>query len=245
MKNKIVQNLKLRLLSSLRLTIWVGMSLIVGLAGPFGTFTTFPLFVRLVYWTVLIGVSILFATVLRKAARAWGLRPSSNRFLIAMPLVFGAIFAPFILVLGLLIGPPQAPTPYLPEVFVISVLVFVAVLTLRRMLGYDAPQVAVRLLQRLPHKQDQTITRLSVEDHYVIVYFADGSHERILMRLSDAIAEMEPQKGLSVHRSHWVAETMIDALERERGREFLRLTDGTKVPVGKKFKPHLEDAGFN
>lgn len=244
MKNKIVQNLKLRLLSSLRLTIWAGMSLIVGLAGPFGTFTTFPLFVRLAYWAVVIGAYILLAQVLRKIARAWGLRPGSNGFLIAMPLVFGVIFSPFVLAVWWLVHPPNAPMPYLPQVFVISVLVFVAVLTLRRMLGYDVRHVAVRLLLRMPHKQDQTITRLSVEDHYVIVYFADGSHERLLMRLSDAIAEMEPQTGVSVHRSHWVVETMIDALERERGREFLRLTDGTRIPVGKKFKPHLEEAGF-
>ncbi len=244
MKNIIFTQIKQQFLSSVRLTIWLGSSLIVGLAGPFGTFTSLPLLPRLIYWTVLIGVSILFAVALREMLQTAGLRPGSSRFMAAMSLTFAAIYSPFVLTMTLLFDGDNPTQPGLGWLFLITLLVMVSVLGLRRMLGFDERRVEVRLLRRIPQKQGQAIARLAGEDHYVVIHFRDGSHERILMRLSDAIAETEPLRGVSVHRSHWVAETMIEGSERDRGREFLCLTDGTRIPVGKKFRPDLEKAGY-
>ena len=45
-----------------------------------------------------------------------------------------------------------------------------------------------------------------MEDHYVRV-FTDAGESLILLRLSDAMAEVRDVPGLQIHRSHWVAAT--------------------------------------
>ncbi len=62
------------------------------------------------------------------------------------------------------------------------------------------------LYQRLPPKlREAEIYALAAEDHYVRVITSKGE-ALILIRLSDAVAETAPIKGLSPHRSWWVAE---------------------------------------
>ncbi|MEZ5714276.1 MAG: LytTR family DNA-binding domain-containing protein [Paracoccaceae bacterium] len=64
----------------------------------------------------------------------------------------------------------------------------------------------------------------------------------IRLRFSDAIAEMEPMQGYCTHRSHWVSHAAISGVEREPGKLFLRLVNGDRVPVSRKYRPELEKA---
>jgi DNA-binding LytR/AlgR family response regulator len=57
------------------------------------------------------------------------------------------------------------------------------------------------ILNRVPVQRRGRLIALSVSDHYVEV-LTDGGRSLVLMRLSDAIAETGPVKGLQIHRSH-------------------------------------------
>ena len=105
-----------------------------------------------------------------------------------------------------------------------------------------APPRLFRRLGRNPGEVD--ITRLTVNDHYVLVGLSDGSEQRLLMRLSDAIAEMDDVIGFITHRSHWVSQNHIKGLVCEGRREFLELTTGVQVPISRTHRPVLAAAGL-
>lgn len=103
--------------------------------------------------------------------------------------------------------------------------------------------VLPRLYKRLPEGFDGKILRLTVRDHSVDIITTSGLHT-IRSRFADAIDEMEPVKGHCTHRSHWVCEEAIESVERQAGKIFIRLVNGDLVPVSRKYKPRLEEAGI-
>lgn len=98
----------------------------------------------------------------------------------------------------------------------------------------EAPAVRPRLMQRLPAGAQGTLVRLSVQGHYVLVHTTEATHS-LLMRFSDALAEVEGHPGLRVHRSHWVARDAIAGHRRKKGRHFLATIDGAEVPVSRAY----------
>jgi DNA-binding LytR/AlgR family response regulator len=85
---------------------------------------------------------------------------------------------------------------------------------------------------------------LTAKNHYVEVVTDKGS-TTIRMRLADAIDEMEPVEGYCVHRSHWVARSAINAVERENAQKiFVLLSNGDRIPVSRKYRPNLEKTGL-
>jgi hypothetical protein len=87
----------------------------------------------------------------------------------------------------------------------------------------DRPTDAIlppRLFRRLGLCEMQvSITRLTGNIHYVLVGISDGSEQLLLMRLSDAIAEMDDMRSLITHRLHWVSQTHVKGLVLEGNRE--------------------------
>jgi DNA-binding LytR/AlgR family response regulator len=49
------------------------------------------------------------------------------------------------------------------------------------------------------------LSRISSDNHDIRVITNDGEEYRLLMWLRDAVAEIDLEPGLCVHRSHWVA----------------------------------------
>lgn len=90
------------------------------------------------------------------------------------------------------------------------------------------------LLRRLKPENRGLILHIAVEDHYTLVKTSRGS-ELLLLRFSDALAEVGVSRGLQVHRSHWVADDFVDTVKRVDGRAVLRLADGTEVPVSRTY----------
>jgi hypothetical protein len=91
--------------------------------------------------------------------------------------------------------------------------------------------VRPRFFDRLPATVSPLLC-LSMEDHYVRAHGPDGS-ALILMRMRDAVAELDGLPGLQVHRSWWVASEAVERVEKEDGRARLRLTNGMIVPVAR------------
>jgi len=80
--------------------------------------------------------------------------------------------------------------------------------------GQTTDDTRPALYERLPpHLRSADIYALSAEDHYVRIITERGD-ELVLMRLLDAIRETTPLKGLSPHRSWWVAEVGVAKIKK-------------------------------
>ena len=95
-------------------------------------------------------------------------------------------------------------------------------------------------LKRLPVELGKNLLHISSEDHYVRAVTDRGSH-MVLMRFSDAIAELEAIPGIQVHRSHWVAEKAAQKVIKDNGRKMLLTIDGCKFPVSRSFAKEVAD----
>jgi hypothetical protein len=112
--------------------------------------------------------------------------------------------------------------------------------TWRRRRGAASP-AAPKFLERLPLKlRGAEVWAVEAEDHYLRLHTSKGQ-DLILMRLSDAIAELEGIEGAQVHRSWWVARDSIAEAERGDGRATLTLKDGSEVPVSRTYARMLRE----
>lgn len=81
---------------------------------------------------------------------------------------------------------------------------------------------------------------VSAEEHYVRIQTVDG-RQLLRGRISDIEAQLPDALGLRVHRSHWVAASAVQALNRSRDGWLLELTDGTTVPVARPRREAVRD----
>lgn len=139
-------------------------------------------------------------------------------------------------------------TTLLPRVFgTLLVMVAIALLVRRHPTRtHEAPQGAPppKFLARVPAKlSGAELYAVEAEDHYLRLHTSLGQ-DLILMRLSDAIVELEGIEGAQTHRSWWVARAGIQEVERGDGRATLTLKDGAEAPVSRGYAKALRDAGW-
>jgi len=121
---------------------------------------------------------------------------------------------------------------------------FAASLITRRMKAGPAPRPSVKFLERLPLKlRGAEVWAVEAEDHYLRLHTSKGQ-DLILLRLADAIAELEGIEGAQVHRSWWVARDAIADARRGDGRATLKLKDGAEVPVSRTYARILRDRSW-
>ena len=104
----------------------------------------------------------------------------------------------------------------------------------------EPPTLLARLPMNLRHAR---LLALQAEDHYLSVH-TDAGSALILLRMSDAVAELSGVEGKRVHRSWWVARAAVVGTASEKGRTLLRLVDGLKVPVSRSSRPELAREGW-
>ena len=105
----------------------------------------------------------------------------------------------------------------------------------------DAPP---RFVDRLPLKlKGAEIYAVSAEDHYLRIHTDRGS-DLILMRLADAVGELEGLEGAQTHRSWWVAKSAVVEVKRGNGRATLTLSNGLQAPVSRRFSAELREDGW-
>lgn len=101
-----------------------------------------------------------------------------------------------------------------------------------------------RFLDRLPFKLRGSVIRaVQSEDHYLRIHTDRGS-DLILMRLSDALTELEGLEGAQTHRSWWVAKDAVRGVSRGDGRATLTLEGGLEAPVSRRYARALREAGW-
>jgi hypothetical protein len=135
-----------------------------------------------------------------------------------------------------------------PQVFATSLVMTALAFMLRRhptQTHAAAPDAtAPRFLARLPARlAGADLYAVEAEDHYLRLHTSKGQ-DLILMRLSDAIEELEGLEGAQTHRSWWVAKAAVADAERLDGRAVLTLKDGAEVPVSRGFAKTLRSAGW-
>lgn len=93
-----------------------------------------------------------------------------------------------------------------------------------------------RFLKRIPARLGKDLVSLQAQDHYLEVTTTRG-RDLILMRLSDAEAELAGYPGMRVHRSWWVARAGVDGIETAGDRMTIRLSSGAEAPVSRAKRP--------
>ena len=232
-------------------------SLIVGLVlAASGAFETgrLPVVPRFAYWIGLVGGGVAVARLIRELVvrSAW---LSRSAWLAA-----GSIGLATALLMTLVVGvsnglivraPPLWDRIYavFPDVVLVTASLTVLSILVRGGASsrtHQAPEGAPppRFLSRLPAKlSGGALFAVEAEDHYLRLHTSKGQ-DLILMRLSDALPELEGIEGARTHRSWWVARAAIVSVERAEGRATLTLADGTEAPVSRSYLKPLRDAGW-
>jgi hypothetical protein len=101
-----------------------------------------------------------------------------------------------------------------------------------------------KFLERLPLKlRGAEVWAVEAEDHYLRLHTSKGQ-DLILMRMADAVDELEGIEGAQVHRSWWVARDAIADARRGDGRATLTLKDGSEVPVSRTYAGLLRERNW-
>jgi hypothetical protein len=225
--------LRTLVVTPLNVFLWLVLTVLMTIAGPFGTSSTWSYSFRALNWLIVIGLAIT-----RRYPRISVL---NRGLLISVGMVL--IYAPILILItrltAVLRENPATPWPMM-FFYVAAVSLSIAIAQWLLQLQQKAPP---RLLERLPQSRWGNVIRLSSSDHYVEVV-TDKGVETLLMRFADALAELEGIDGTRVHRSHWVARQAVLGQSRENGRVFLDLIDGARVPVSRGYLDAAKQAGL-
>ncbi len=231
--------------------LWVGLictALIVGLTGPFGTYTTMPVPLRLTYWAVVvittywIGFLASFATVIwaeaLEVAAPW-----------SVALGAGAASVPVTLWLSLLHASVLGD-PFLGEA--IRLFPYVAVISLAAVFLFEAAEaegnpVTTRApapsepawLDRLPPELGRDLLLLQAQDHYMRAETPLG--ETLLRGSIGEASEALGDYGVRVHRSWWVSRSAIRGTRTRQGARAVVLSTGEEVPIGRSYRRSVRE----
>ncbi|MFC3712145.1 LytTR family DNA-binding domain-containing protein [Sphingoaurantiacus capsulatus] len=225
----------------------IPVGLLLGFAGPFGTYPALPTATRYGFWLglTLAGVVAVMAAqaVLPLAKlRAGVARIGAVALLSAVPMTFVVAWTMSLVQPGRVYAPAQLPALFV-AVAAVQLLVAwaTAVSSAKGEAGAPVLPVSgeaaepagfpVALTGKLPADVGREIVAIETEDHYLRVYGAAGKSALILMRMADAVALLDARLGAQVHRRWWVAEGAVAGMEAAG----VRLSDGRLVPVGRTF----------
>ncbi|WP_417693912.1 LytTR family DNA-binding domain-containing protein [Roseibium sp.] len=239
--------------------IALGIICLLTLSGPFGTSDGMSLPARLLFWSLIVasgfGIGNLTGSMVGHTLRLAGF---------ARPLCYalagfaaGLAVLPAILILNLIFFQADLTnTDYLLRQL-LNCLIIGGVVALNLAIfsrnsrtspdpqnsSVETSPVLDRLQRRLPVEKRSPLRWLSVSDHYVEVATLKGQ-ELLLLRLKDAIEEIDQTDGLQIHRSHWVAKNAIEKVSRENGKTLIHTSDGPILPVSRTYLPELKARGL-
>jgi len=240
----------------LALGLWAILTVVAGVAGPFGTHDALTLPARLVYWAAVTGVAIgVYHLLARGAARL--LRPPASRQTrfwraCAHDLVYALVLGGWIWGLNAVLfsgwGGILAYVWLVGIVLLVSMMIGAGIALLRPAapradVADVAGDPAARFLRHLPVERRAPLVRIEAQDHYLLVVTRAGQ-ATILMRMSDAEALLPPDLGLRVHRSHWVAHDAVRGRLRDGDRVLIETADGARLPVSRGQRKAAQAAGL-
>ncbi|MGX1586660.1 LytTR family DNA-binding domain-containing protein [Brevundimonas diminuta] len=240
------------------LAVAVGAGVFLALGGAFGS-SGAPLAQRLVYWVPVLVVgglwghlcSLLVERFIDVDARPW-LGAAALTLVITGPLTL-MVWAMTGLMFEGRLRHADDLRHFFPPVALITAVLSILNIFLGRKQPIEthaaAPGAApARFLDRLPPRlRGARLIAVQAEDHYLRLHTDRGS-DLILMRLSDALGELEGLEGAQTHRSWWAAKGAVASVARGDGRAALTLDGGPGgelvVPVSRRYAKALRDAGW-
>ncbi|MBN9465716.1 LytTR family DNA-binding domain-containing protein [Brevundimonas sp.] len=236
------------------LVVAVSGGVFLAVTGAFGSGGA-PLLPRLAYWVLVMVIGGLWGHVCGMAVGRFV--DVDERPWLAVAVLTAVITGPLSVVVwaatGLFFAHRLYPLAGLPQLFVPVLIVTAAITTVNVFLGRAEPVQThadpvhpgpARFLQRLPARlRGATLHAVQAEDHYLRLHTDRGS-DLILMRLSDAVEELEGLEGAQTHRSWWVAREAVRGVERGDGRAVLTLEGGLRAPVSRRYARALREADW-
>lgn len=248
-----------------RLSAPLGVGVVLGVIGPFGTYDLLPFLPRMGYWLAVVSFNwaLADAGIRRIEAMAGDTLPARRA---SVPLLGALVVSvPATGVVVLANGLSGMGWPSSVATLYFQVLVLLAAISLPVYAWADLRDVAFTaqaeteerntakpqgagatglalFLARMPGPLNGQLLCLETQDHYLAVHTTGGT-ELILCRMEDAARELDAI-GRRVHRSWWVAENAVERVARDGQRHLLHLVDGRSVPVGRSFRSDLKAAGW-
>ena len=212
-----------------------------------------PLGERFLYWLVLLGLGQAGSLAIRASLDRLQLPRTRlvlsgilQTVLLALPLTL-LVWLATALALSQPLRAVHLPQLYLPVLVVVAAMVAINLLVQRRPLethGDEPSAQPAPILARLPPRlRGAALYAVEAEDHYIRLHTSAGS-DLVLLRFSDALAELQGIEGAQVHRSWWVARDAVASSRREDGKLLLMLRSGTEAPVSRSFTRALKDEGW-
>ena len=232
---------------------WVGGAILAGIflamLGPFGSYSNGGVFRLLIYWVgaVLLGLALYGGTF--KIVSQWA-SPSSRRwwlillvgtFLASVPHTFTTRAAAFWLWPSLAkLNLPVAL--WYAQTLVIGLLAMMSIaLVTYRSARKQNGKILLEMAAQSPMFGIDVLA-LQMEDHYVRVHRVQGS-ELVLIPLGKAI-ERTARAGFRIHRSWWVAQHAVVAVEGNARSMRVHLSNGLIAPVARSAVAHLKSSGW-
>ena len=228
---------------------------VLGVAGPFGSYFNGGAVARIAYFTGLFwaGAALLGLTG-GPAVRLSDGRSVPAAFVAALATLIGC--APLAVVAALagravwgVRVANMSPLDWYAQAVFVSAPMVAAVLWYETRGRAPRPIAPVAALSdadppgRLSSRQRAEALCLQMEDHYVRVH-TPGRSELVLLPMHQAIAELRDTTGLRVHRSWWVASAAVTRAEPDGRSVRLVLTNGVRVPVARNRVADLRAAGW-
>ncbi|HEX7758391.1 MAG TPA: LytTR family DNA-binding domain-containing protein [Caulobacteraceae bacterium] len=246
------------------LTVWLqiaGACCMIGVvltaAGAFGT-SGLQIAPRFLYWLALMVIGASFGVAVTRYVipdHWFHTQPWGRPWLLVVPiaLLTALPMSVVVAVAEALVTRHPFRWAHIGEVFPTTLVISLAITTLGFIIRRRAPVSThaapagappPKFLSRLPGKLvGAELWAVEAQDHYLRLHTSQGQ-DLILMRLSDAVAELEGIEGAQTHRSWWVAKAAVTQTERADGRATLTLKDGAQVPVSRGFMKVLRDEGW-
>ena len=238
------------------LAAMLGIGTGLALLGPFGSYGA-PFAVRLLFWAMLSGGGYFLYMPAMRGAR-WAVPrvglPEPALWALACALA-SVPMTGIVWVANRLWTRPAPPTldkvaTLYGDVVLVAGIACAIMWFVARPVEDAAPPALVqaapappRLHARLPRHLPPPVFALEMEDHYVRAHTAAGS-VLLLMRLGDAIAELDGLAGEQVHRSWWVARHAVTGTVRDGRNVRLRLANGVEAPVARGTVAELKATGW-
>lgn len=221
-----------------------------------------PFLPRLAYWEILMLSGAIVGLGVSEGVEKWGRLRAKPQ--LEMPVIAALIALPLtFMVVGtssLFFGTRAPSVQALGIMFGITFFISLVMTTLNYFIHWpckviaETPQathtpqseaITNRFADRLPLPlRSSKVIALQAEDHYLRVHLEGGQSTLILMRLSDAIAELPKDTGAQTHRSWWVAKDAVRGVTKADGRATLTLNAPLEAPVSRSFYKALNDAGW-
>ncbi len=252
------KNYKIELPSARTVLINLAIGLVIGYLGPFGTFEM-ALLQRIMYWIILIFAGYFIYAQVEKVSQ-WYFHKRKTHILLMflIPPVIGSIFLSFVvayvsyLFVGMPLIFPASFFFFFPKVLILGITlqVFNEIMNRARsnptetiIESINTSKKHLDFLNRIPDKLGDDLICFSMEDHYLQVHTDKGNH-MILMRMKDALKELQDYHGIQVHRSWWIAIDAVIDVKKTSRKATLTMKNDMQVPVSQKYLSVLKEVGL-